>query len=115
MRWKRGEKGAGVLPPAPGGAGTERPTPDSAAAVEALARALAAAPGLELGVVSLIDPNNAEIAGFIARRRVLVVIRALGDAGVDVSRLRPEVREAVPTGDADVSPEDTDRVLLVTR
>ena len=87
--------------------GSERLSEESSATIELLARALADSPALELAIVARAAPGDAQ-ADLLSRRRALVVVRALGEAGVDVSRLRPEISP----GDGE---ERVDTVELISR
>ena len=92
---------------------SERMTDASQGVIEALAEALSASPDVDLAIVTRSTAGGGERAEFLSRRRALAVLRALGAAGVDVARLRPEVRSADAFGaDAgDVVDQDTVRVL----
>ena len=89
----------------------DRLTAASRRTVLALAEALATSPATELVVVARSDPAADPRAELLSRRRALAVVRALGEAGVDVARLRPELRPAPAAG----AVADDGRVRFVER
>ena len=89
--------------------GSDRLTATARRSIVTLAGALEASPATELAIVARSGLATDPGADLLSRRRVLAVVRALGDAGVDVARLRPEVRSTPGAS------TDDGRVRLVER
>ena len=90
---------------------SDRLTAASRRTVLALAEALETSPATELVVVARPGSGADPRADLLSRRRALAVVRALGKAGIDVARLRPEVRSGTGAGTV----VDEGRVRFVER